>query len=229
MTVEEARDNASVLVHPQVVHRLSVAVLFQDIFTNATVSEPLSVSIPSENWSPYRSAADFTYRFLTTNNEPAPSGILELSVEAPGGEYRSFETITVVLPLPPIAHPPPVTRADFLVESPLWPTRTKNIPTGETAVLGRVVSGGVTQVSGLQIFLFEPPGPRPATPYAYADELGEFLFRLPGLRGSVNGGVAVTEAALDVQVLDGGANVAVNPNNITVPLGRTTVLEFTVP
>jgi hypothetical protein len=111
----------------------------------------------------------------------------------------------------------------------LWPTRLKSLPAAETAVIGRVAStGGVTDIHGLRVDLFEPPGPAPASPYASTNESGDFVFRLPGLRAGMSGGTAVSDVTLTVELSRGGASVVVNPNTITVPLGRISVVELTV-
>ena len=215
---------------PPVRHTLAVAFRFIDVFTGSAVVEPLTASIPQQNWTAYRSARDLTYRFLVTNETPIPNGTFDVFVEIPGGAYRVVEPIQVALPLPPIAHPLPVIRSDFLREAPLWPTRLKSLPPAETAVVGRIVStGGLTGVPGLLVDMFEPPGPAPVTPYASADDSGDFVFRLPGLRGSISGGTVISQVTLTVEVSEGGTSVVVNPNTITVPLGRVSVVELTVP
>ncbi len=219
--------DSTLFVPPRLRHRLSVALQFNDVFTGSAVRLPLDVRIEAADWVPYRSERDSTYRFFRTNDEVEPAGNLTVSVAAPGGEYRSFEPIQVTLPLP--APPTPVVRGHFLVEAPLWPTRALRLPHGETAVVGRIASGGVNDPAGLRVFLFEPPGPPPPEPYAYSDEAGDFVFRLPLLRGSVSGGMAVTEASLGVAVRRNGTPVTVNPATVNVPLGRISVVELTVP
>ncbi len=214
---------------PRLRHRLSVALQFNDIFSGRIVSLPLDVRIEAADWSPYHGRRDSTYRFFRTNDEVEPSGSLAVSVSAPGGEYRSFEPVAVTLPLP--APPTPVERGHFLVEAPLWPTRALRLPHGETAVVGRIAtSGGVNDPAGLRVFLFvPPPPPPPPTPYAYSDEAGDFLVRLPELRGSITGGTAVTQATLNVAVRRGATPVPVSPATVNVPLGRISVVELTVP
>jgi hypothetical protein len=51
---------------------------------------------------------------------------------------------------------------------------------------------------------------------------------LPGLRGSVSGGTVISDVTLNVEILESGSSIAVNPNTITVPLGRVSVVELTV-
>lgn len=214
---------------PRFHHRLAIAYRFIDVFTGAVIAEPLRVTIPGRNWSAYRSARDYTYRFLVSNGEEVPAGVFDVEVAASGREYLGLEPIQAALPVPPIAHPPPVVRADYLVEAPLWPTRAKTLPAGETAVVGRIVSsGGAANAAGLRLFLFEPPGPAPATPYAWTDGAGDFLFRLPSLKAGVSGGVVVSDRTLNVGVFDGAVSVAVTPNTITLPLGRVSTAEFDV-
>ncbi len=218
----------TLFVPPRLRHRLSVALQFNDVFTGEAVRLPLDVRIEAADWTPYRGERDATYRFFRTNDEVEPSGALAVSVAAPGGEYRSFEPVAVSLPLP--APPTPVQRGHFLVQAPLWPTRALRPPHGETAVVGRIESsGGVSDPAGLRVFLFDPPPPPPPSPYAYSDEAGDFLFRLPRLRGSVSGGMAVTQATLAVAVRRGATPVPVNPATVNVPLGRISVVELTVP
>jgi hypothetical protein len=216
---------------PGLVHRLGVAVRFLDAFDGTRVGVPLLVSIPAQRWTALPVPADATYRFALTNRA-LPAGLFDVAVEVPGGEYAYAEPFKVQLPPPGLPHPPPLTAGDFLVERPLWPTPRFRPPPGETAVLGRVESaGGATSVEGLKVILFVWPGPAPAGPYAYTNDRGDLLFRLPGLKGSASGGTVTATADLGAAVRGAGnAVVPVTPaGSFTVPLGRVSVQRFTVP
>jgi hypothetical protein len=214
----------------EITHRLGIAVRFFDIFTGESVTVPLRAAIPELRWTAFHSAADNTYRFLVTNADVPPGGPFEIEVEAAGGEYEAREPMQVSLPVV-IGHPPPVVRSDYLLEFPLWPSRRRRVPPGETAVTGRIISGGATNVDGLRVFLFEPPGPAPVTPYAYTNAAGEFLFRLPQLQARMSGSTPVITATLNIEVRDSSnALIApVNPASMVVDLGRSALFEFTVP
>jgi hypothetical protein len=150
-------------------------------------------------------------------------------VTDPAGEYVNWEPFQVQVPRPGLPHPPPLRASDYLVERKLWPTRNFRPPPGETAVAGRVVSGGVNPVSGLKVALFTAPGPAPAAPYTRTDEGGQFLFRFPLLKGEVTGGTVVAQVSLGVEVRDAGGLLTATPATVTVPLGRVSVLTFTIP
>jgi hypothetical protein len=215
---------------PVVIHRLGVVLRFLDTFTGARVGVPLDVSIPARNWPALR-REDTTYRFLVPNRL-VPAGLFDVAVAAPGGEYFNWEPFQVQLPPPSLPHAPPLVARDFLVEKPLWPTVHFRPSPGETAVLGRVESsGGATVVAGLKVFLFPWPGPAPVSPYAYSNENGEFLFRLPALKGSVSGTTVVSKADLGIAVRDAtNTVVSVTPaGSFAVPLGKVSVLRFTAP
>ncbi len=214
----------------EIVHRLAVAVRFFDIFTGETVRIPLIVTIPDLRLQAFHAVTDDTYRFVVTNRDLPAAGTYEIAVDISGGEYEARGHITVPLPVT-IPHPPPVVRPDYLAEFPLWPTRLRRPPSGETAVIGRIISGGATNVDGLRVFLFEPPGPPPASPFAYTNAAGEFLFRLPQLHAHMSGAVSVITATLDIEIRDPVfALVApVIPGSILVDLGRTSLFEFNVP
>jgi hypothetical protein len=216
-------------VSVDLVHRLGFAVRFFDIFTGETIAVPLVVTLPDLRWSAFRAGRDDTYRFVVSNREIPAGGPFDIRVEIPGGEYEARERMQVALPIV-IGHPPPIVRADYLLEFPLWPTRRRRTPPGETAITGRIVSGGATGVNGLRVFLFLPPGPAPAVPYAYTSAAGEFLFRFPQLRSRMSGPVAITTETLDLVIRDpANAVVPVNPGSIVVDLGRPSLFEFAVP
>jgi hypothetical protein len=220
----------SLFLGVDVVHRLAVAVRFFDIFTRDTVQVPLTVTIPALRLRAFRAESDSTYRFVITNREVPAGGPFDILVETPGGEYEAREAMQVTLPIV-VGHPPPVVRPDYLLEFPLWPTRLRKVPPAETAVTGRIISGGATNVDGLRVFLFEPPGPVPATPYAYTNGSGEFLFRLPQLHARMSGAVPIVTATLDIEIRDPilALVAPVIPGNVVVDLGRSSVFEFNVP
>jgi hypothetical protein len=216
---------------PSLVHRLGAALRFLDAFAGTRVGVPLIVSIPAQNWTALRWEPDATYRFGVTN-QLLPTGLFDVTVDVPGGEYVSAEPFQVQLPPPSLPHAPPLLFSDYLVERPIWPTPTFRPPPGETAIHGRIdSSGGATAVSGLKVILFVWPGPVPASPYAYTNANGDFLFRLPGLKGSVSGMTVVSTADLGIEVRDpSNAVIPVSPVSVFgVPLGRTSVLRFTAP
>ncbi len=215
---------------PRIVHRLAVVLRFLDAFSGEAVRVPLDVSIPSLRWQPFHSSADATYRFLTTNAD-LPSGLFDVQVEAPGGEYVNHETITVQIPRPLVAHDPPALASDYLDQPTLWPTTRLRPPVGETVVLGQVQSMSEADVSGLRVVLGPSGSPLPAQPYTRTDANGGFLFRFPLLKAAFVGDHAVTTQSLAVELRDAANSVlAVNPSGpFVVPLGRATVLNLTIP
>ncbi len=189
-------------------HHLGAAVRFVDVFTSRTVTVPLDVraetlpiviGMPRLPWRAVRGPGDGTYRFLVTNDTLLPLGGIPVTVSAPGNEYVDFEGLTVTLPRPLVAHPPTPARSDFLVEHPLWPTRSLGLPPGETALVASLVSAGATPVAGLKVTVWPDGSPMPATPYTYSNGDGEFVTRLPDLK-SVSGGVISTTAALRIDL-----------------------------
>jgi hypothetical protein len=93
--------------------------------------------------------------------------------------------------------------------------------------------GGITAVAGLRLKIWPSGSPLPATPYTYTDEAGEFLFRLPDLKGSISGGVVTSTADLALDVRRPPAYVApVAPTAPTIPfivnLGRVNALQIDV-
>jgi len=194
---------------------------------------PIVVGMPNTPWKAVRGGSDGTYRFLVTNKTVAPVGNIGVSVSAPGGEYVDFEPFAVTLPRLLVAHPPTPDRSDFLVDHNLWPTRVLNLPAGETAIVGRVASGGVNPIAGLRIRIWPSGSPMPATPYTYTGAVGEFVFRLPGLK-KVSGGVVSTTASLAMNIrLPPLYTVAVAPTAPVIPftvrLGQVTTLNVSVP
>jgi hypothetical protein len=228
---------------PAVVHRLGAVLRFVDIFSATPVTAPLDVraetlpvvsGMPNTPWRAIPRQSDATYRFLVSNRTTLPVGAIPITVSAPGHEYVNFEAFTVVLPRPFVAHPPTPDRSDFLIERPLWPTRSLRVPPGETAVVGRVTTGGVTGIARLRIKIWPSGSPLPATPYTYTDDAGEFLFRLPALKGSVSGGVVTSTASLALDVrLPPAYTTPVVPTAPTIPftvtLGRVSTVQIDVP
>lgn len=239
----------TLFLRPSIRHELAVAVRFVDAFTGKPIDVPLDVRAttlplplplpparpPNVPWIARRHPEDSTYRFLVSDGESMPSGPLEVTVTDPSGAYANLEPqpLTVLLPRPLVAHPPTPDRSDFLVEPRLWPTRRFSAAPGETAVIGRVVSAGaLTPIDRLRIRL--GVSPLPADPFTYTNSFGEFLFRLPGLKGKVVGTVVTSTASLDIEMLlPPGYTTAVPPIGpafpVVVPLGQVTVLEIQVP
>ena len=221
---------STLFVGVDLIHRLCIAVRFSDMFTGETVDTPMSVTIPSLRLAAFRADTDFTYRFVVTNRDIPVAAAADLQVEIPGGEYRAVEEMQVSFPIS-VGHPPPIIRPDYLAEFPLWPTRRRRPLAGETAVIGRITSGGATNVAALRVRLFVPPGPPPVRPYTYTDSNGEFFFRLPQLKARMSGSTPILTATLGVEIRDAlNAIVSpVNPGSIVVNLGSSTLFEFTVP
>jgi hypothetical protein len=231
-------------------HRLGTAVRFVDAFTSRPIDLPLDVRIetlpvvagmPAVPWRAVRGLTDQTYRFLVSNDTVMPAGTLPVTVTAPGREYVDFEGLAIALPRPIVAHPPTPARSDFLVQHTLWPTRSLRLPSGETAVVARLVSGGATPIAGLKVTIWPDGDPQPPSPYTYSNERGEVLVRLPGLK-SVAGGVPVTNASLQIDITLPPAYVtAVVPAQIingtgavlgvpfSIRLGQVTNLTITLP
>ena len=221
---------SDLFVEPAVVHRLAVALRFVDRFTATPVSERQEVHLVGhEWWRPVFREEDSSYRFVVTNREVPALGAVDVAVASarPDAVYRNRVAFQVTIP-PPGPVPVPLTTAHYLVERPLWPTRTLPIPPRETALVGRLLRAG--QPLADHRVLFEATGPPgPATPEAWTDEHGEFLFRLPDLRVRVN--PIVTTANLQAEVTDGGGapqviTAPVLPLN--VPIGQVTQVTVTV-
>jgi hypothetical protein len=232
------------LDRPAIVHRLGAVLRFVDAFSAVPVrarlevrveSLPVVAGMPGTPWNAVPGRGDGTYRLMVSGGTVLPVGAIAVTVSAPGREYVNFEPFTVALPRPLVAHPPTPARSDFLVERPLWPTRSLKVPPGETAIVGRVSStGGTTAVARLRVKLWPSGSPMPASPYAYTDDAGEFLFRLPALTGSVSGGVVVSTADLALDVRLPPAYVTpVAPTApaipFTVSLGQASTLQIDVP
>lgn len=136
----------------------------------------------------------------------------------------------VALPRPLVAHPPTPDRSDYRIRRVLWPTRRARLESGETALIGRVVSAGAHPIAALRIRL-STNAPVPPTPYTYTDDGGEFVFRFPALRRQVIGTVVTATAALNIEIdLPPAYGASVVPAAPAFPLpvnlGQTTVVEI---
>lgn len=217
---------------PAIVHRLGFAAQFVDHFTGLPVRTPLRVQIQSLRWRPFRSENDATYRFLRTNGD-IPAGNFTLEVECPTGEYENREPAVVTLPVV-VGHPPPILSADYLVRAPLWPTRRLRPERGETIVAGRVVHAGPAPQApapDVRVRLFTPALPPPGTPYAYTNAAGEFVYRLPGSRLSISGGVLIDTANLNVTVRNAADTAGFVPSPAVFParLGQMNEITIEIP
>jgi hypothetical protein len=195
-----------------------------------SIDTPLEVAIPSLNWTALRVASDLTYRFswptLTgsvPSNSPSPPEPpnFGLRVVAPGGEYVSHEpaaAMTLSLPRPVSTPPKP---SDFLILKPLWPTVAFRPPRGETAVRGSLRSSAAQPVLNLkvEIWLGAALTPPAGTPFTFSDAGGDFLFRLPLLKGAP--GKTVTARIR----LNGGA-ITVVPSALPIVIGHTQAISF---
>jgi hypothetical protein len=215
---------------------LAVVYRFYDIFFQPSddrtplIDLPLEVTIPSLNWTAFRAPSDLTYRFswltLTQpvpDNVPSPPKPASFAVEvvAPGGDYVSFESpaaMTLTLPLPVSVPPKP---SDFLIAKPLWPTPAFRPPAGETAVRGTLSSPTAQPVADLkvEIWLGSAATPPPGTPFTRSNINGDFLFRLPLLKGSQ--GDTLTA---HIRLNDG--TIAVTPATRPILIGRTQIISF---
>jgi hypothetical protein len=218
-------------------HRLGSAVQFVDVFTSKPVDCPLDVradtlpivpGMPRVPWRAVRGRNDDTYRFFVTNAVVMPVGPIAVSVSAPGNEYADLEPFSVTLPRPLVAHPPTPARSDYAVQHRLWPTRRLKLPPGETAIVGRLVSGGITPVARLKVTIWPNGVPMPASPYSYSNDEGEFVHRLPDLK-IVNGGVISPMASLQIDLRLPPTYVpAVAPTLIKTEVGTVLAVPFPI-
>src|SRR6185436_20107301 len=157
-----------------------------------------------------------TYRFsVLTLTQPAPTGAFTVQVSAPGGEYVSFDSIVLSLPLP-VSEPPQ--RPDFLIAKPLWPTVAMRPPDGETAVRGHIDSPTAQPVADLDVemWLGSAPVPPPGTPFTRSNTHGDFLVCFPMLKGAPG-------APLSVRVRLSGGAIPISPASLSITLGRTRI------
>jgi hypothetical protein len=219
-------------------HRLGAVVRFVDVFTQRPIDLPLDVrsealpavvGMPYLPWTAVRGANDEGYRFLVHNNTVMPVGNIAVTVSAPGREYVDFEPLTVTLPRPLVAHPPMPARSDYLVQHPLWPTRSLLLPPGETAIVAHLTTAGVTPIARLKVTVWVDGTPMPPSPYTYSNDAGEFVYRLPDLK-TVNGGVISTTASMRLELKIPPAYVAsVAPTQIKTDAGALLAVPFAIP
>jgi hypothetical protein len=217
---------SATFVAPRVQHGLAAVYRFYDAFLfppderTPALAAALDVSIPTLGWSALRIANDLTYRFsASTVARPMPTGVnLAVTVTAANGNYVSLEPILLTLPLP-VSSPP--LRSDFLISLPLWPTTAFRPPEGETVVRGSIKSATAQPVSDLKVemWLGGAATPPPGTQFTRSNGDGDFLFRLPQLRG-----VPGTTTTVGIQLNDGA--VSVTPVAPTVVLGQSQVIAF---
>lgn len=216
-------------VSPAITHELAAAVRLVDGFTGTPLRERYDVRISGQEWwVPLYREEDATYRFLLSNRPLPALGSVSLVVTSPdpGAAHADLGGLTLTIPGP--APPVPLTVGHFLVEHPLWPTRSFRPPPGETFIKGRCVRAG-QPVAGQLVQIAEGAAPLPATPAARTDADGEFAYRLPDLRvDATTPGTVVDTADLHVAVADGGvAQVLTAPAlPIVVPIGRTTAMTL---
>jgi len=213
-------------VYTRLQRSLAAVYRFHDAFfapfndTTPPVTSPLEVSIPSLQWTALRVEADSTYRFSSsTLTEPPPSGVnLPVQVVATLGDYISFDPILLTLPRPLSF---PVQPSDFLIPMPLWPAVAFRPAGSETAVRGQIRSATAQPVANLTVEMWTGGAPVPpaGTPFTRSDVNGEFLYRLPLLKGTVG-----TAVPFSIR-LNGGA-VAVSPATPSIMFGRTQIILF---
>ena len=215
---------------------LAAVYRFHDVFFEPAdgrtplIERPLNVTIPALRWSAFRSPTDLTYRFswliLTQpipSNRPSPPQPASFAVEVtdPSGDYVNFEdpaNMALSLPLP-VSAPPRA--SDFLITKPLWPTAAFRPPSGETAVRGTLSSPTAQSVADLkvEIWLGAAPAPPAGTPFTRTNANGDFLYRLPLLKGSPGNTLMANIR------LNGGA-VAVTPASLPILIGHTRNILF---
>lgn len=202
---------------------LAFAIGFRDRFLPNPDDPPIRLPLEVEALGQRAVAgADGTYRISVTGTPPViPAGTFPISVRAPGGQYVAFDPIEVTLPLP--ASVPP-RRMDYLLLQPLWPTRRRALPHGETALVGTITTQGLP-LPGLTVLLHQGQGPLPGTPDARTDATGSFVYRLPFARGATS----ASPLSFNLTVLDGSTALAVMPHAVSLAPGRTNTLLFAIP
>ncbi|HEX3864910.1 MAG TPA: hypothetical protein VHY35_24755 [Stellaceae bacterium] len=213
-------------VAPRLQRSLSAVYRFYDAFLfppderTPPLDVTLDVTIPALDWAALPWANDFTYRFsASTLTRPAPSGAgLAVEVTARNGDYINFEPILLTLPLA-VSLPP--LRSDFLIARALWPTPAARPPAGETVVRGTVRSATAQPVADLKVVMWSggSVSPPAGTPYTRTNAAGDFLYRLPQLKGATGSAVSIT-----IQVEDGAVTVA--PATLPILLGQTQIVAF---
>jgi hypothetical protein len=222
------------LATPHLHRRLLWALRFRDVFTGATVESPLEVSVPALELRAVRGLSDHTWRLQHPADRPpapGPPAAVPVVVTDPSGGYVAHEPISVPRQHPGVLHPPPILRDDFLLEFPLWPTRSARLPLVETVVVGRLLGPGGAPLAGRRVAMAPAPAVPPAAPRAVTDSAGEFVIRLPALH-RVDGArtaelaVAVSHLGADVPIAavspPGGA-----PGLAEIPLGSHSLVTVT--
>jgi hypothetical protein len=218
-------------------HQLAVAVRFVDVFTVQPVVVPLDVRVdslpsavgmPAVPWRAVEGPNDHTYRFLVSNNTVMPTGTVGVAVTARGQEYVDFEPLTTTLPRVLTAHPPIPARSDYLLQHPLWPTRSLRLPPRDTAIVARLVSAGSTPIEAVRATIWPDGSPMPAFPYAYSDARGEFVYRLPALKTVVGGVITPTANLLIDLRLPPAYTAVVLPTQVTSDTGAVLGIPFSV-
>lgn len=207
-------------------HYLGIVLRFVDVFTGRPIDTPLRVSVPDQKWTAVYCTTDATYRFLFTERD-VPAGVFTLQVDSLTGAYASHLPVQITLPV--VSGPPPV-RKDFIQTVGLWPTRQFKIPVAETAIIGRIVSGGINPTAGLHIRIFPQETLPTAAPLAFCDPHGEFVYRLPwhGLR--MTGSVVNPPPPVDIEISGpGGPIVPVAPTTLDPQTGQVHSQTFTIP
>jgi hypothetical protein len=226
-------------VPPRLQRSLAVVYRFYDVFFDGSDAQtplirlPLEVAIPSLRWRALHVMSDHTYRFSwATLTQPLPSNTpspplpasFSVTVNDPSGQYAVYDdpaSLAITLPLP-LSTPPKA--ADFAITKPLWPTPSFRPPAGETVVRGSVRSPTAQSVADLKVEIWLGPSPTPpaGTPFTRTTATGDFLYRLPLLKGSP--GDTLT-ARLQ---LNGGA-LAVTPTTLPIVIGQSRILSFLRP
>jgi hypothetical protein len=216
-------------------HRLAVALRFVDVFTRRPIDASLRVTIPELGWEAVHCATDSTYRFLVTEADILSGTNLAVIVEDPGHIYVNHSDIRLTLPWTGSSSN---TRADHLEEHVLWPTRLFQIPTGETALVGRLTSASANPVedldvlfsAGVRLFTPTPDEPQvpPVTPYARTNSDGEFLFRLLDVSRDMSGNPDPPAVGVDVRRGGVPEHPVVPPTFVPDP-GRVQTLMFVIP
>lgn len=207
-------------------HRLGIVIRFVDVFTGRVIDSPMRVSVPDQEWIAVKGKTDATYRFLFTE-QAVPAGNFTVEVISLTQEYQNLQVLQISLPVVPSI--PPL-RSDFIVEHPLWPTRKFKIPAGESAVTGRIVSGGVNAVDDLQIRFYEQGTLPSAAPAAFSDAQGEFVYRLPWYSYQVAGSVVSPPPDIDIEITGtGGVITPINPASIHPEPGLVHAQTITIP
>lgn len=218
---------------PHLHWRLLWALRFRDGCTGRVIDAPLVVTVPELRLRAARGVSDPTWRLLVDiARMPAAGPDVAVTVIDPAGAYVLADALAVPRVHPLIVHPPPVLRDDFVRDVTLWPTRGFPLPSGETAVVGRLLSAAGAPLSGYRVAMAHAATVPPGTPAAPTNANGEFVLRLPGVRRLTP---PETTADLAVAVTDGGSSVALGAvappgtaaDSARVALGSSTLVTLT--